>query len=593
MLGAAPVSETDVRFCVWSPTSAQVTVCFPGRDERVVMQKRNGGYHVAEISGVQVGDRYLYQFDGGTPRPDPASRFQPEGVHGSSEVVNRDFDWTDTHWEGRSRDSLVIYELHLGTFTDEGTFVSAIDRLDELVELGITAIELMPVADAAGRWNWGYDGVCLFAPNRSYGSPDDFRRLVDAAHSRELAVILDVVYNHLGPEGNYLGESGPYLSECHATVWGAAPNFDDEVHGRELRRFFIANAVYWFDEFHLDGIRVDAIHCMKDESVRHVVEEMSEACREWSMTSKRKPLLIAESNVYDPQMLTPLDQGGVGFDAEWCDDFLHSIFATVRPGERLCHRHYAPSTDLEQTLRVGYVFEGTLREERGRRHPKNRVDTRGLVYSIQHHDFIGNHPLGKRLHQLTSPETQRAAAALLLLNPAIPMLFMGEEFASERPFQFFVDFSELHLRDSVVEGRRREYPQHDWSSGVLPTDAEAFTSSKIGPISAGDASMRNWYRSLIKLRHQWTDDGMLGDEGYSTRSWLDHGLFVALYRRGTMSAMVASRLAEIPCPPEPIDLATFDLGYGGRLSNALLDSRPGDTEGSLLLANHAKVFVDF
>jgi maltooligosyltrehalose trehalohydrolase len=338
LLGAHPLSESKTRFCVWSPTHEQVSWQLVEQN-RIVPMEKSGEYHWLEIADVRAGDRYFYQFglqrDQPPGRPDPASRFQPDGVHGPSQVISSNFNWHDSDWRGVRRDELIIYELHLGAFSAAGTCASAIARFDELVALGITAIELMPVADCAGRWNWGYDGVNLFAPNRNYGSPDDLRRMVDAAHSKGLAVILDVVYNHLGPEGNYLGVSGPYLSNQHATVWGSAPNFDDPLHGRELRRFFIANAIHWFEEYHIDGLRVDAIHCMRDNSDPHIVAEMSAAVKAWSIESGRQAMLIAESNVYDPQMLTPLEAGGMGFDAEWCGDFLHSVFAVVRPGERL------------------------------------------------------------------------------------------------------------------------------------------------------------------------------------------------------------------------------------------------------------------
>jgi malto-oligosyltrehalose trehalohydrolase len=551
--------------------------------------QRVSGYHVAEIDNVRVGDQYLFQFGTGPPRPDPASRFQPAGVHGPSEVVSSEFPWSDADWTGVGREDLIIYELHTGAFTDAGTFAAAVSRLDELVELGITAIELMPVSDAAGRWNWGYDGVCLFAPNHNYGTPEDLRRLVDAAHGKGLAVILDVVYNHLGPEGNYLGESGPYLSSRHTTVWGAAPNFDDPVHGRELRKFFIANAIHWYHEYHIDGLRVDAIHCMKDESETHVVAEMSQAVKEWSRQSARPAMLIAESNVYDPNMLAPVKEGGIGFDAEWCDDFLHSVFAVVRPGEQVCHRSYERDTDLDQTLRMGYVYEGTLRGECGRQVPKSRVDTRGLIYAIQHHDFIGNHPLGKRLHQLTSPETQRAASALLILSPAIPMLFMGEEFACERPFQFFVDFTDDDLREAVVAGRKREYPQHDWAHGTLPIDSNAFYDSRIGTAEAGDREMRAWYQSLIRLRKEWRASGWLRDANLTVENDLEYGFFSLRYTSRGSIVTVAVRLVADPLDEEVYDRPELP----GKL---ILDSRRGFTEqkhllATELLANHAKVFL--
>ena len=290
--------------------------------------------------------------------------FKPAGVHGASQVIDHAFDWTDQDWQGVPQEDLIIYELHIGSFTESGTFLAAIERLDELVELGVTAIELMPLATAAGRWNWGYDGVNLFAPSPNYGSPDDLRRLINAAHHKGLAVILDVVYNHLGPEGNYLADFGPYFSKRHTTPWGAAPNFDDQG-SEQLRRFFVANAIGWLDEYHFDGLRVDAIHCMRDDNDPHIASQISKAVTQWSEKTGRKTTLIAESNVYDPNMLAPRSSGGIGFDAEWCDDFLHGVFAVVRPGEQLCHRSYQ-ADDLQQTLKYGFVYEGTLREQRGR-----------------------------------------------------------------------------------------------------------------------------------------------------------------------------------------------------------------------------------
>ncbi|QDT01874.1 Malto-oligosyltrehalose trehalohydrolase [Rubripirellula lacrimiformis] len=582
ILGGRLIASDRARFCVWSPTCDTVAVYLPDSDRQVPMQRTSGGYHVAEIADVKAGQRYFYRFDGGPDRPDPASRYQPDGVHGPSALVDDALDWSDQRWAMPAREDWVIYELHVGAFTSQGTFAAAIDRLDELVELGINVIELMPVADAAGRWNWGYDGVNLFAPNRNYGPPHDLRRLVDAAHQRGIGVILDVVYNHLGPEGNYLGQSGPYLSDRHQTVWGSAPNFDDAVHATELRRFFVANAIYWLDEFHIDGLRVDAIHCMEDDSDQHVVIEISNAIRRWSAENVRHSFLIAESNVYDETMLVPTDQGGCGFDAQWSDDFLHSFFAVVRPGEKLCHRSYQPKTDLDQVLRMGYVYAGTLVDQRGRCQIGPRVDTSGLIYNIQNHDFVGNHPLGKRLHQLTSLETQAAAATLLILSPGIPMLFMGEEFACEQPFGFFVDFGDAELRESVIAGRRREYPQHDWSGGASPVDEAAFHQAKIGPASAGNSVMRNWYRSLIAERRAWISRGLIGSDRVSIESDLDQGLFVLRYQNDLESAMVAVRLCDDPTATDAIVFQS-----DGQL---VLDSRGLPDDGQLL-PNHAKVFV--
>lgn len=545
--GARCLGAAVAEFSVWAPQAESLTVDLVDGPQGVPMEKDADGFHRVTIEGARAGDRYFYRVDGGPRRPDPASRFQPEGVHGPSEVIDANFAWSDQHWRGPRqngrREGLIIYELHVGAFTELGTFASAIDRLDELVELGVTAIELMPVAASAGRWNWGYDGVAFFAPAESYGTPEDFRRLVDAAHARGLAVFLDVVYNHVGPEGNYLNDFGPYFSSRHRTVWGDAPNFDDPEHGDAVRNFFLCNAVYWLDEFHLDGLRVDAIHCMADDREPHVAAEISDAVARWSAAAKRDVLLIAESNIYDPEMVVERSRGGIGFDAMWCDDFLHSTFAMLRPGEQLTHRDYRSFDDLDQTLRCGYVFEGTLRKPVERSEPKSRVDSHGLVYSIQNHDFIGNHPLGQRLHQLSNHHAHRAAAALMLLCPAIPMLFMGEEFACDNPFCFFVDFSDEHLRQAVVQGRRREYPQHDWDSGVLPTDPSAFHAAKIGPRDAGNQETLRWYRHLIELRKRFQGTGLLCDENLTVETDRRSGLFVLRYADRDSELTVAVRLS--------------------------------------------------
>ena len=582
-LGGQAISTTATRFCVWAADHRQISVRLVDQDRTVPMAAVGGGYHLAEIEGVEVGNRYYFRLSSGLDRPDPASRCQPDGVHGPSQVVSRMFPWTDQHWSGIPHREMVIYELHVGTFTGTGTFSAAIDRLDELVELGITAIELMPVAETSGRWNWGYDGVYWFAPNHNYGKPDDLKRLVDAAHQKGLAVILDVVYNHFGPEGNYLGDFGPYLSSKHQTPWGAAPNFDDPEHGRNVQGFCIANAVHWFDEYHFDALRVDAIHCMKDDNEPHVVAEISEAARVWSAETDQPAMLIAESNVYDSDLLVPVRDGGLGFSAEWCDDFLHSLFAVVRPDQKLCHRDYIPGRDLEQTLRLGYVFSGSMRSPSKRRRPDQRVATDRLIYSIQNHDFIGNHPVGSRLHQLTSPAAQQAAAALLILSPAIPMLFMGEEFACENPFRFFVDFGDDNLKHAVNAGRRREYPQHDWASGRLPTDHRCFDESRIGSIDQGDRRMWCWYQSLISLRKEWQASGLLSDANLTVETDAEQGVFCLRYQATAGSALVAVRLNSDADRDNDYPIAC--------LASIVLNSRRSKGDVSALRTNHAIISI--
>jgi malto-oligosyltrehalose trehalohydrolase len=433
----------------------------------------------------------------------------------------------------------------------------------------------------------------LFAPHHNFGNPDSFRRFVDTAHAKGLAVILDVVYNHLGPEGNYWSDFGPYLSSRHITPWGAAPNFDDPVHGRPLRQLIIANALHWFDEYHIDALRVDAIHCMRDESDPHIASELAETVHRWSGETGRPAMMIAETNVYDPQMVAGIASGGMGFDAQWCDDFLHSVFAVLRPDEQLCVRSYRAGSDLDRTLQTGFVYTGSIpraaaRDDadsgvRRRQLLADRVDTHGMIYSIQNHDFIGNHPLGKRLHQVSSPEAQRAAAALLLLAPPIPMLFMGEEFLCDQPFQFFVDFGDSHLREATVEGRMREYPQHDWARGRLPTDPDAFHLSKIGSADRGDRATRDWYQALIRLRKRWRSGGLLRDENLAVDNDPGRGLYRLQYTHAGQTVTVAVRLSAESTARDEIE-----CDIPGRL---LLDSNPGQTDDHGLLANHAKVFL--
>ena len=596
ILGAHVLSDGQTRFVVYAPGAQSVSLIygiasqFDSEDQpptRLAMQSCTDGYFQGFVSDAPAGTHYQYSVNEGAPRPDPASRYQPLGVHGPSEVVDSTYQWTDQAWQGVPRQDLIIYELHLGAFTEQGTFLAAIERLPELVELGVTAIELMPVAASAGRWNWGYDGVDLYAPLAAYGTPAEFRRMVDAAHQLGLAVILDVVYNHLGPEGNYLNEFGPYLSSKHQTVWGDAPNFDDPELGRQVGRFFIANAVHWLEEYHLDGLRVDAIHCMIDESPTHVALKLADAVDAWKQETERPALMIAESNVYDPEMLVPRSEGGVGFDAMWADDFLHSVFTTLRPGQQLCHRPYQGTSDLVQTLATGYVYQGTLRREPERQsyqpqQNKTRVPSEGLIYSIQNHDFIGNHPLGVRMHQWADDDVQRAAAALMLLGPAIPMLFMGEEFASPNPFCFFVDFSDPFLRQCVIDGRKREYPHHSWDQGVLPTDPAAFHQAKIGPVTAGNAATLDWYRQLIVQRKQSQQSGLLCDANLTVACDPEVGLYRLEYRNESSSMSVLVRL----CDPSLTE--DLQVSFQGQV---IMDSRRASADGGLLCLspNHAVI----
>ncbi len=523
------------------------------------MQATGDGYFELTLPEPLSGSTYQFVFPDGRKRPDPASRFQPVGVHGPSQVVDpHSYRWQDDAWKGVDKSDLVIYELHMGTFTAQGTYLAACERLAELKHLGITAVELMPLAESAGAWNWGYDGVHFFAPYHSYGSPDELRQLVDTAHQLGMAVIIDVVFNHFGPEGNYFRDFGPYTSAQHATAWGDAPNFDsqDEATAAAVRNYFLANVSYWIDEFHLDGLRIDAVHCMGDESPLHIATELSQTLDEVRAQTSRQLHLIAEANVYDAQMLQTRQGGGHGYDAQWGDDFLHSVFAILRPGEQMSSRVYH-GDDLQTVLQRGYVYVGSIELPRHRvalAEAPTRADLASLVFSIQNHDFIGNHPLGQRLHRLTSDDAHRAAATLLLLYPAIPMLFMGEEFASPHPFYFFVDYSDPSMRQAVELGRRSEYPQHDWSGGTSPLSPTSFQASKIGPADEGNAETLTWYRNLIALRKKWRQLGILTGDTLEVHWLTDQQTAVLQYRFGDTERFVVARLSSQVMQHEPLHL---------------------------------------
>lgn len=543
--GPRRLEDGNVLFTVHAPACEQLTLRIEGEHAQELPMDATEDRVFTATANVSPGTRYWFRVPDGNPRPDPASRFQPDGVHGPSQWIDPvAYHWNDEAWRGLPKDEMILYELHIGTFTKEGTYLAAIDRLEELVDLGVTAIEIMPVAQSAGRWNWGYDGTNFFAPRNTFGTPDELKQLVDAAHRLGIAMILDVVYNHFGAEGNYLHPFGGYVSPRHQTVWGDAPHLDGEGSAM-MRDYIIANVRYWIEEFHFDGLRLDATHCILDESSSHIVTEVGEVFAQMQTDLGRELHLIAESNVYDPELLTPLSAGGYGFDAIWCDDFLHAVAAETRPEEHMSDRRYIAGEDIDMVLRRGYAFRGTFEEKR-RRIPLaedgNAADWESLIFSIQNHDFIGNHPDGRRLHQVTSHEAHRAAAALMLLLPAIPMLFMGEEFASEKPFYFFADFGDAHLRDAVEKGRRREYPQHDWTDTVSCLSKAAFRKSQIGLREKGSEETLQWYRELIGLRKTWKKRGLFGGPNLQAR-WdaLSHAALIQ-YQHAGESAFAVVRL---------------------------------------------------
>ncbi len=469
------------------------------------MTREAGGYFVADIPDVAAGDRYVYNLDGQKERPDPASRSQPESVHGPSEVVDpAQFHWTDRQWRGMALDQLIIYELHVGTWTDKGTFQAVIQHLEYLRGLGITAIELMPITQFPGARNWGYDGVGLFAPQSTYGGPRGLKELVDACHRCSLAVILDVVYNHVGPEGNYLQDFGPYFTDRFRTPWGSAVNYDGP-DSDDVRHFVISNALYWMTEYHIDGLRLDAIHGIYDFSAIHILRELSDAVHTEAERLGRTTLLIAESDLNDGRIITPPAEGGYGLDAQWSDDFHHALH-TVLTGERAgYYEDFGQLADLATALQEGFVYAGRHSRHRRRRHGNSvrHRPPRQLVICAQNHDQIGNRAMGERISTLVSWEALKVAAMAVLLAPQTPMLFMGEEYGETAPFQYFVDHSDDALNQAVREGRRKEFAAFGWTDVPDPLDVSTFERSRVqmdAPHDERQKGLLAWHKGLIQLR---------------------------------------------------------------------------------------------
>jgi maltooligosyltrehalose trehalohydrolase len=501
MVGTTQAHE----FSVWAPCAGRVDLVLD--DRRMPMSEGPDGRWEVRITGAAAGTRYAFALDGRPPRPDPRSAHQPEGVDGRSELVDHaGFPWTDQHWRGITLPGAVLYELHVGTYSAAGTFDGAIDHLDHLVDLGVDAVELMPVAEYSGEWGWGYDGVDLFAPHHAYGGPVGLKRLIDACHARGLGVVLDVVHNHLGPAGNYLAEFGPYFSERHHTNWGAAVNLDGP-HSGAVRRFLIDNALMWLRDYHVDGLRLDAVHALVDDSAVHYLEELGGEVEALAAAVRRPLFLIAESDLNDPLFVRSRDAGGYGMDAAWADEWHHALHATLT-GERDGYYVDFGSLDLlAKALRQAWVYDGTWSEYRRRVHGRPPTGLTGsqFVVSTQNHDQVGNRAAGERAGALMSEGRLRIAAALLLTAPFTPMLFQGEEWGAATPFQYFTDHADPDLAQAVSQGRRNEFAAFGWDPAEVPDpqDKATFARSRLDWTELDrepHAGLLSWYRSLIALR---------------------------------------------------------------------------------------------
>ena len=501
-------------FEVWGPRAHKLVVKIG--DKHHDLQACEHGWWKADVSGAGPGTDYAFVIDDGDPLPDPRSAYQPFGINGPSRIVDHSaFCWTDMHWQARPLSSAIIYELHIGTFTPEGTFLSAITKLDHLVDLGVTHIEIMPVAEFSGQWGWGYDGVDLFAPHHAYGTPDDLKELIDACHAKGLALLLDVVYNHLGPAGNYLSRFGPYFTGAYKTPWGEAINLDHRG-SHEVRSLLVANALMWLRDYHFDGLRLDAVHAFVDNSAIHFLEYLSSEVDVLSAHLGRHLVLIAESDLNDPRIVMSREAGGYGIDAHWNDEFHHALHSLLTGEVNGYYEDYGKVEHLAHALENVYVYAGTYSPHRDRVHGRSirGLSGRHFVVFAQNHDQIGNRACGERLCALTNPGRQKIAAASVLTSPFVPMLFQGEEFCSSSPFLYFSDHADPELARSVSNGRKNEFKAFGWDPAQIPDpqSAQTFQDSKIPwheVSSRGHAELLSWYKKLITFRRSsaaLTDD---------------------------------------------------------------------------------------
>jgi maltooligosyltrehalose trehalohydrolase len=554
-LGATYLGDGKCRFTVWAPFVENVEVHMVHPSERFVpMQRDERGYHQATAADARPGSLYFYRLNNQREYPDPASRFQPNDVHGPSEAVDRNFLWEDRNWSGMPLQDYIIYELHVGTFTSDGTFDSIIPHLDQLKELGITAIEPMPVAQFPGNRNWGYDCVYPFAVQNSYGGPGGLKRLVNVCHQRELAVILDVVYNHLGPEGNYLGQFGPYFTERYRTPWGPAINFDGP-DSDEVRRFFIENALYWVTEFHIDALRLDAVHAILNHSPVTFLEELATAVHEQAQSLDRHIYLFPESADNDKRLVSPPELGGYGLDAQWNDDFHHSLHVLLTGEKTGYYQDYGQLQHLAKAFREGFVYSGEYSRFRRRRHgsSSHHIPAYRLVVCAQNHDQVGNRMIGERLTSLVSFEALKLAASLVVLSPFIPLLFMGEEYGETAPFSYFVSHSDPNLAEAVRKGRKEEFAGFSWAGDPPdPQDEATFSASKLNHNLRNEGqhhTLLQFYKRLLQLRKETPSLRNLSKEtievmAYDThniimvRRWSDSHQAAALFHFGKATANI-------------------------------------------------------
>lgn len=505
----------DCEFSVWAPQAHGVEVRLRDTDRTIELEPGSRGYYRSLVADVEPHARYVFRLNRTTERADPASRYQPQGVFGPSQVVDpSSFVWQDQQWRGLQLKDYVLYEVHVGTYTASGTFDELCESIRDLKSLGVTMIELMPVAQFPGARNWGYDGVFPFAVHNSYGGPEGLQRFVNACHCEGIGVVVDVVYNHLGPEGNFLGDFGPYFTDRYKTPWGQAINFDGPQSDAVVR-FFIENALYWLESFHIDALRLDAIHGIFDHNARPFLSLLSSAVAELAQRSDRNLYLIAESDLNDPSFLKERKAGGYGLHAQWNDDFHHSLHALQTAEQTGYYRDFGSIADLKTALQYGYVYSGQYSAFRQRRHgaPATGIRASQFVVFSQNHDQVGNRGLGERSSSLISFEAQKLSAAVVLLSPNIPLLFMGEEYGELAPFLYFTDHSDAGLGRAVREGRQAEFSSfHVHGTVPDPQSPSTFLQSKLNHSLREQGQhkvLRSLYQELLQLRKTHSSFGDL------------------------------------------------------------------------------------
>jgi maltooligosyltrehalose trehalohydrolase len=505
-VGANIINKSKCQFTVWAPEQKNMEILFNDGKEKFPMEKDEYGYWNATLPGINDSAKYKYLINGQNSFPDPASKYQPDGVHGQSQVFDpSEFNWSDQDWMNPELGEYIMYEIHTGTFSDKSNFDGIIDKLDYLLELGINSIEIMPVGQFSGDRNWGYDGVYPFAVQNTYGGPRELQRLVNECHNKGIAVILDVIYNHLGPEGNYLGQFAPYFTDSYNTPWGAAVNFDDE-YSYGTRNFFIQNALMWFRDFHIDALRLDAIHAIKDYSARHFMLELAEYTNELSLITNNNHYLIAESNLNDVRYINPVENGGYELDAQWSDDYHHAIHTKLTGDSFGYYMDYGKTADISKALREVFIYDEKYSPFRKKVYGSKTTYNQGNQFVIfnQNHDQVGNRKFGERLSVLTDFEQQKMIAVTLLMTPYIPMLFMGEEYGEENPFLYFVNHNDKHLNELVRKGRKAEFKDFwDKTPAPNPDEKDTFDKSKLTwhcPKKTNQYALFHLHKALIHMR---------------------------------------------------------------------------------------------